>query len=278
MRGAPPIRAKKRLGQHFLRDPAVVAQLIDLAEFQPEATVIEIGPGLGALTLPLAGSVRQVIGIEKDAELVEILRERLLLRGIRNVTLMNQDVLKADFEDLARSAGQYLQVIGNLPFNISSPFLEKLMENRSFIARAVLTFQAEVGRRLIASPGNKDYGAMTVLVQYHARISPLLEIPRSAFSPPPKVESMVLEIDFSRPYPLRASDEGTFRKAVRGAFAHRRKTIFNSLRSAYPDWSLKNISNALEKSRIDPKSRAEVLGINSFIRLSDSLVLSWTAA
>ena len=267
----PPFRARKKLGQHFLRDPAVIGRIIRQARFNPDVTVVEIGPGLGALTLPLAGSVRHVIGIEKDPRLVELLEDRLVRMGIMNVTLIREDVLKADFREMARSLGENLHVIGNLPFNISSPFLGKLIRNKDILIRAVLTFQAEVGRRLIAMPGNKQYGAMTVLAQYHARISPLLEIPKEAFRPPPKVGSMVVELDFTRPHPTRAGDEEVFRKTVKGAFAHRRKTLINSLKGAFPQWPQEKILKAMEQIGMEPKKRAEVLGIDDFIRLSEAL-------
>ena len=266
-----PLRAKKRLGQHFLRDPAVIAQIIRRAGFNPDLTIVEIGPGLGALTLPLAERVRHVIGIEKDPRLVETLQGRLIQRGIGNVTLIREDVLKADFEEIARSLGESLNLIGNLPFNISSPFLGKLIRSKDIITRAVLTFQAEVGRRLVALPGNKQYGAMTVLVQYHARVSPLVEIPQAAFYPPPKVGSMVVELDFTRPHPTRAEDDGSFRNVVKGAFAHRRKTLINSLKGAFPEWPQEKMLKAMEKCGIEPKKRAEVLGIDDFIRLSKAL-------
>jgi 16S rRNA (adenine1518-N6/adenine1519-N6)-dimethyltransferase len=265
------LRPKKRLGQHFLRDPAVIGQIIRRARLNPDGAVVEIGPGLGALTLPLADRVRQVIGIEKDPRLVEILQGRLLQKGIGNVTLIREDVLKADFGEIARSLGEKLQVIGNLPFNISSPFLGKLVLSKDVLTLAVLTFQAEVGRRLIALPGNKRYGAITVLAQYHARILPLLDIPKEAFYPPPKVGSLVVELDFTRPHPTRARDEEIFRKTVKGAFAHRRKTLINSLKGAFPDRPQVEILKAMERSGIEPIKRAEVLGIDDFIRLSQAL-------
>jgi 16S rRNA (adenine1518-N6/adenine1519-N6)-dimethyltransferase len=265
------LRPKKRLGQHFLRDPAVIDEIIRLARFNAGSAVVEIGPGLGALTLPLADRVRQVIGIEKDFRLIEILQVQLLKKRIGNVTLIREDVLKADFRAIARSLGENLQVIGNLPFNISTPFLGKLIGSRDVLSRAVLTFQAEVGHRLIAAPGNKQYGAMTVLAQYHARILPLLEIPKQAFYPPPKVGSMVIEIDFTRPHATRAGDDEMFGKTVKGAFAHRRKTLPNSLKGAFPHWPLQEIVKAVERSGVEPKTRAEVLGIDDFIRLSKAL-------
>ena len=271
MKARHSFRARKRLGQHFLRDPSVIHQIIRRAGFEPDSVVVEIGPGLGALTLPLAESVRQVIGLEKDSRLTGILKDRLAQKGIQNVILVNEDVLKADLGETARSFGGRVQVIGNLPFNISSPFLEKLIQSREVITRAVLTFQAELGRRLTASPGNKQYGAMTVLAQYHARISPLLEIPKEAFHPPPKVKSMVVELDFTRPHRTRVGNEEAFRKVVKGAFAHRRKTLINSLKGTFPEWSQEKILLGMEKSGIEPRKRAEMLGIDDFIRLTEGL-------
>jgi 16S rRNA (adenine1518-N6/adenine1519-N6)-dimethyltransferase len=264
-------RPTKKLGQHFLRDPSLIRQIVRRARFGPDAVVVEIGPGLGALTLPLSESVRQVIAIEKDSRLVEILKNRLARKGIQNVILINEDVLKTDFPEKARSFGEKIQVIGNLPFNISSPFLEKLIQSRQVVNRAVLTFQAEVGHRLAASPGNKRYGAMTVLVQYHAQISSLIEIPKEAFYPPPKVGSTVVELDFTAPHAPKAKDEMAFRKIVKGAFAHRRKTLINSLKATFPEWSQERILVGLKTSGIDPKKRAEMLGIDDFIRLTDDL-------
>jgi 16S rRNA (adenine1518-N6/adenine1519-N6)-dimethyltransferase len=249
----------------------VIRQIIRRAGFEPDAVVVEIGPGLGALTFPLAESVRQVIGIEKDSRLTEILKDRLIQKGIQNVTLVNQDVLKADLGETARPFGGRILVIGNLPYNISSPFLEKLIQSREVVTRAVLMFQAEVGRRLVASPGNKQYGAMTVLAQYHARISPLIEIPKEAFHPPPKVKSMVLELDFTRPHPTRAGNEEAFKKVVKAAFAHRRKTLINSIKGTFSEWRQDEILLGMEKSGIDPKKRAEMLEIDDFIRLTEGL-------
>lgn len=271
MKASHSFRARKRLGQHFLRDSSVIRQIIRRAGFEPDAVVVEIGPGLGALTFPLAESVRQVIGIEKDSRLTEILKDRLIQKGIQNVTLVNQDVLKADLGETARPFGGRILVIGNLPYNISSPFLEKLIQSREVVTRAVLMFQAEVGRRLVASPGNKQYGAMTVLAQYHARISPLIEIPKEAFHPPPKVKSMVVELDFTRPHTARAGNEEAFKKVVKAAFAHRRKTLINSIKGTFSEWRQDEILLGMEKCGIDPKKRAEMLEIDDFIRLTEGL-------
>ena len=184
--------------------------MIAQAGFDPSCTVLEIGAGFGALTLPLAGSVRRVLAVEKDPQLLAALQKNLEASGMHNVTPIAEDILRLDLSALDLPAGQTFQVLGNLPFNISSPVLDKLILNRHLMRRAVLTFQREVARRLMASPGNKEYGAMTVLVQYHARVSPLLEIAKEAFYPKPKVGSMVLEFDFERPHPARAADAYKF--------------------------------------------------------------------
>jgi len=265
-------RPKKRLGQHFLNDPAIIDKMIARAGFDPSCTVLEIGSGLGALTLPLARSVQHVLAVEKDRQLVAVLQKNLYASGIHNVTPITGDILRLDFAALDLPAGQTFQVLGNLPFNISSPVLEKLVLNRNLVSRAVLTFQRELARRLMATPGNKEYGAMTVLVQYHARVSPLLEIAKEAFYPKPKVGSMVLELDFTRPHPNRAKDEKHFKRVVKAAFAHRRKTLLNCLKGAEA-LSTPNILHALERCGIEPGKRAETLNIDDFLCLSASLAL-----
>jgi len=261
-------RPKKSLGQHFLRDPLIIERILARAKPDKSATVLEIGSGMGALTFPLASCVRHVIAVEKDGNLAEKLQTGLSREGIGNVTLIHEDILKLD---LARLSEEKLEVIGNIPYNISSPLIEKVIRNRELVSRAILTLQHELAARLTASPGNKQYGALTVLIQYHARLSPLLEIPREAFHPKPKVSSTVVQFDFSKPYPRRADHEEFFRKVVRAAFAHRRKTLLNSLRGTFPSWNVQSILQAMECCAIDPQRRAETLGMDEFINLSQSL-------
>jgi 16S rRNA (adenine1518-N6/adenine1519-N6)-dimethyltransferase len=211
-----------------------------------------------------------VIAVEKDGILTEKLRAGLSREGIGNVTLIHEDILKLD---LARLSEEKIEVIGNIPYNISSPLIEKLIHNRHGIQRAVLTLQRELAARLTASPGNKQYGALTVLIQYHAHLSPLLEIPREAFHPKPKVSSTVVQFDFSKPYPRRANHEEFFRKVVRAAFAHRRKTLLNSLRGTFPSWEVQRTLNAMQRCAIDPQRRAETLSTGDFLELSTALTL-----
>ena len=264
-------RPKKRLGQHFLKDRGIIHEIIARAGFNPSDHLLEIGAGLGALTIPLAGAVHQIIAVEKDPRLTDMLRKRLSHSGIHNVILLNEDVLRLDFLNLPHPSDKKMKVIGNLPYNISSPFLETLVKNRNLVSRAVLMFQMELAKRLVASPGSKTYGAMTVLIQYYAHLSPLLEVPKEAFYPRPKVDSMVLQLDFERPHSKRADDEAHFKKIVKGAFAHRRKTLLNSMKDANFSPGSDELSAAFEKCDINPGTRAETLDIDDFLCLASVL-------
>ncbi len=264
-------RPKKKLGQHFLKDKGIIREIIHRARFEQSDEALEIGAGLGALTLPLAGSVHLILAVEKDPRLTDMLRKRLSHEGIHNVILMNEDILRLDFNRLQHMTAKKIKVVGNLPYNISSPLLEKLVKSRNLVSRAILMFQFELARRLIASPGNKEYGAMTVLIQYHARLSPLLQVPKEAFYPRPKVDSMVLELDFERPHPRSAKDEAKFKMVVKAAFAHKRKTLLNSLKGALFSLSREAILAILEKCGIDPRRRAETLDIDDFLCLTSAL-------
>jgi 16S rRNA (adenine1518-N6/adenine1519-N6)-dimethyltransferase len=162
-------------------------------------------------------------------------------------------------------------VIGNLPYNISSPVLEKLFRHKKLVSMAVFMFQYEFAERLLATPGGKDYGALTVLVRYDAEASPLIEVPSNAFYPRPKVGSMVVKIDMEKVHIGRAEDEKLFRAVVKGAFAHRRKTILNSLGGTLSKYGSNQIREALKQCTIDPIRRAETLDIDEFISLADTL-------
>lgn len=264
-------RPKKGLGQHFLKDHGFIHEIITGAKLGSFDYVLEIGAGLGALTLPLSRRVRSVFAVEKDSLLAARLEKSLSLESVENVTIIHADALKLDFRHITGLTGERIKVIGNLPYNISSPFLEKLKRNKELVGKAVLMFQLEFARRLIATPGGKEYGAMTVLIQYHAHLSPLLEVPKEAFFPRPKVDAMVLEIDFGRPHPRRATSERCFETVVRGAFSHRRKTLLNSLKGGLPLLSAEEILAALLQCGIDPRKRAESLHIDDFLCLSSAL-------
>ena len=270
------LKPNKRLGQHFLIDRNIIAQIIEKAGLDKFDDVLEIGPGMGALTIPMAGVVNSIIAVEKDDRLVNYLREKLDENHIENVTLINNDILKTDLEELAGSRDNKFKVVGNLPYNISSPLLEKLISNKRFFSKAFLMLQYEFARRLASDAGSKDYGAITVMTRYESSISELLKVGRDVFFPKPKVGSMVIAIDLEMPHSVRAKNEKVFELVVRGSFAQRRKTIKNSLKVISNHFETDQVSRALDMCNIDPLRRAETLSLDEFLNLSDNLSESYS--
>ncbi len=272
------IRPRKRLGQHFLQDPSIADRIIAQARFTNTDVAIEVGAGLGALTIPILAHVSHVVAVEKDPLLIAILKERLPLKEMEKITLVAEDMLKLQVKEIYDTFNQKLKILGNLPYNISSPFLKKLMDNRNCIKTAVLMFQYEFAQRLAAGPRKRQYGALSVITQYCARVSPLMRVKREAFYPKPKVDSMVVEIDFEKPYPSQAEDELLFQRIVKAAFSHRRKTILNSLERGLAPVSREMLERALKKCLIDPKRRAETLTIDEYIGLTSALAAHQSTA
>lgn len=265
-------RPNKRLGQHFLKDGRIIGRILAASGIGKTDTVLEIGPGKGALTLPLSLRAARVVAVEKDRELAAFLESKLRDRGMDHVEVINEDILSFDLKPWVPDEGSLI-ALGNLPYNISTPFLRKLVEHQRVVTRAILMFQWEVAQRLVASPGTRAYGAMTVLVGYHATCTPLLEVSSQAFYPRPRVQSMVVEIDFQRPFPRRAKDEALFKKLVRGAFSQRRKTLLNSLCGAFPNAGRGDWESCLKAAGVDPGTRAETLPIEAFLDLVDAVVV-----
>ena len=270
------IRAKKSLGQHFLDDPAIIDNIIDKAHLDKNDVIVEIGSGLGALTIPVLPYIHHLIAIEKDPVLIDIVKGKLSLELKEKLTFIPGDVLKLNIKEIFDRFKRKIRILGNLPYNISSPILEKLVLNRNYIRNAILMFQYELAQRLIAAPGKKEYGALSVITQYYARLSPLIKVGRDSFYPKPKVDSMVLEIDFEKPYPFQAENEEFFQKIIKAAFSCRRKTILNSLERGLKFISREIIAEALKNSMIDPKQRAETLSIEDYIRLASTLTSNKT--
>ena len=267
----PGLRPRKSLGQHFLQDPNAIKKIISHARLQDTDVVVEIGPGLGALTIPVLPHIHHLVAIEKDPLLVDLLEEKLLSHERQKITLISGDVLKFDFRQIHETFQQKVRIIGNLPYNISSPFLEHLIANRQYFNNAILMFQYEVAQRLTAYPNSKEYGALSIAIQYYARISPLIKIKKECFYPKPKVDSMVLEFDLDMPHPVRAKNEERFLRTVKAAFSCRRKTILNSLERGMVPVTRHMIAGALEKSSIEPNRRAETLTIDEYIHLTSFL-------
>jgi len=264
------LRPQKQRGQNFLVDPATAQMIVDRAHVQPEDIVVEIGPGLGALTLPLARAAQAIIAIEKDRNLAKILGEELHTAGIDNVQVIAADVLQVDLAALARNAGRPLTVFGNLPYNISSQIVIQLIQARRVVPRAVLTFQKELAARLRAAPGGKEYGRITAMLQYCAAIRSLAVLTAKRFFPSPRVDSEVLEICFHPATSYPPHDEDRLFRLIAAAFGQRRKTLKNALSSGLQIRPA-TAGQALAQAGIDPTRRAETLSPEEFVLLEISL-------
>ena len=257
--------AKKELGQNFLADPQAAAMIVQRAGIKKEDTVLEIGPGLGALTVHIAKQAAKVYAVEKDARLIPLITEELEQAGVDNVTLINEDIFKVDIRALAGDGK--LLVIGNLPYNISSQVLLQLVENRDVVPRAVLMFQKELAQRIVAPPGGRDYGRLSVVMQYCSRVSTVADVGGQLFFPKPAVESRVVAVDFFDTVQFPPDQEAYLFRVIKAAFSKRRKTLRNSLAGAELDINTTQAAQALEEAKIDPVRRAETLTVEEFIAL-----------
>ncbi len=262
MASLPPY-PRKRLGQHFLIDPNLIRKIISLADIQPSDSVCEIGPGGGALTGLLCQAAKQVLALEVDPRMVEFLKTELA--GNHNLDVQEQDALKYPFVQLPPST----VVVANLPYNISTPIMFRLLESQQHISRMVLMVQQEVAQRLVAKPSSKDYGVLSVMVQHLADVKFGFKVSRKCFRPVPDVDSGVVRMDIRNGHLKNQEHLAHFQRVVRAAFGQRRKTLMNAFRSA-------NISNEClqqvqEDTGISLTRRAETLSVQEFQTLSRSL-------
>lgn len=258
--------ARRRLGQHFLRDPSVRERIIRLAALSSEDTVLEVGAGKGILTRALAKRAGRVVALEIDKALADSLR-RTFSKEPR-VEVLNENALTFD----PRSLGPGLKVVSNLPYYAASAIILHLLSYRSSIADMVLMVQKEVAERITAGPGGKDYGSLSLTIQYWADAGLCFAVPARAFRPAPKVESAVLRITPLPEPRVRVRDEGFFFRMVRATFAHRRKTLLNNLKHFLePGMSQEALRELLALAGIDPGRRSETLSLHEFTRLSDIL-------
>ena len=254
------LRPKKAWGQNFLGDEDLLSALAALARVGPADTVVEMGAGLGHLTRALAATGAQVIAVERDRELVPVLRAEL-----PRVEIAEADAKSFDLRAVAARAGRRVVVCGNLPYHLSSPILFHLLDQRASVRRAVLLLQREVAERIAAPAGGRDYGLLSVLVQHVADANIALRVPRHAFTPPPEVESAALVLEFLEQPRAVVRDEERFRKLVKAAFAQRRKTLWNAVKG------LPGAREALEKTGIDPQRRGETLTVEEFAAVERNL-------
>lgn len=265
------IRARKELGQNFLVDQNTARRIVDHAGIETSDVVLEIGSGFGAMTIAAARQARKVIAVEKDRHLVPLLKAELLLHELSNVQIHESDILKMDLTSLAGAEPQPLVVLGNLPYNISSQIVVKLIEARQHVDRAVLMFQKELADRLCAGPGSKTYGRLSVILQYCANLTPLMHIGASQFHPRPKVDSAVLRISFKRHIDQPVSDERLFTQVVQAAFGQRRKNLRNALSSGLLSLDRPVVECLLDAADIDHRRRAETLSVNAFVTLTNRI-------
>ncbi|MBI2876627.1 MAG: 16S rRNA (adenine(1518)-N(6)/adenine(1519)-N(6))-dimethyltransferase RsmA [Candidatus Tectomicrobia bacterium] len=260
------IQLKKGLGQHFLVDPGVVRGIVRLAALTQEDTVLEVGPGLGSLTLALAEAAGKTIALEKDEKLYHLLQEQLA--PYPQVELIRADALFFDYASLEPGT----KVVSNLPYAVATPLLFRFLEQRGRICEMVLMLQQEVADRLLASPGSKTYGPLTVAVQLYCQVEKGFKVPPAAFWPRPKVHSMVVRFVLQTQPRVALTDEELFFKIVRASFAQRRKTLLNNLRQAQhlghdPGfWA-----EACRNVGIDPARRGETLSLEEFAALTHSV-------
>ncbi len=266
------IRFQKKFGQNFLIDPHVLAKITAAADLHADEAVIEVGPGIGTLTQELAEGAGKVLAIEIDRHLVEVLEKTLA--PYPNVTVVGRDVLEVSAEEMREMTAPYEQVkmVANLPYNITSPLVMKILEEAPFVSQMVLMVQEEVARRMQAAPGTKEYGSLSVAVQYYAEPEIAAFVPLNCFYPRPKVGSCVISLRRRSEPGAEVKDETLLFSVVRAAFNQRRKTLLNSLSNGLADrFTKEQIGKALAAAGVDPAQRGETLSLNSFAMIANSL-------
>ncbi len=265
-------RFKKSLGQNFLIDPNVLANIVDAAGVTEETGVIEVGPGIGALTEQSARKAKNVLAFEIDQRLLPILKETMA--PYPHVSVVNEDVLKADLHQRIGEAftpGQDLAVIANLPYYVTTPILMKLLEEKLPVRVMVVMMQLEVAERIAASPGSKAYGSLSIAAQYYAHTETVFTVPRTVFMPPPNVDSAILRLTRREEPPVDVVDEALFFEIVRASFVQRRKTLLNNLSKHFQEkLSKQETADALQRIGIDGARRAETLTMKEFAALTST--------
>lgn len=265
-------RHSKSLGQNFLSDIHIIEDIVDGSDIEPEDLVIEIGPGMGVLTAAAAERAGKVIAVEIDKKLIPILKETLA--EYDNVEVINADIMKTDLTEIVEANrpadGGKVRVIGNLPYYITTPIIMKLLEESVPADSITIMMQKEVADRIKAGPGGKDYGALTVAVDFYCTITHVADAPKEVFVPRPKVDSAVIRLDLRKECPVDLIDHKIFFETVKGGFGQRRKTLLNSL-TGVRGLPKPEIADALDAAGIDPKRRAETLSLDEFAAVANEI-------
>ena len=263
---------QKRFGQNFLVDTHVLEKIIQAAGLTKEDLVLEIGPGIGTMTQYLAENAGRVMAVEIDSNLIPILKETL--KDYHNVTVINEDILKVDVAALAEqyNGGRPIKVVANLPYYITTPIIMGLFESQVPIDNITVMVQKEVAERMQAGPGTKNYGALSLAVQYYAEPYIVANVPPNCFIPRPSVGSAVIRLTRHGKKPVEVKDEKLMFALIRASFNQRRKTLQNSLNnSAELSFSKEEIGEAIEKMGLSPSVRGEALTLEQFAKLADAL-------
>jgi 16S rRNA (adenine1518-N6/adenine1519-N6)-dimethyltransferase len=255
-------KPKKRLGQNFLVDKNLQRKIIVSCELRPCDVVLEIGSGRGELTRLIVDKVKLLYALELDKALCEVLRDEF--KTLPNIKVLNFDILRLDLASYFVEPQDKIKVIGNIPYYITTPIIERLLKYRRFIDAIFLTVQKEVGRRITASAGSKEYGALSCFVQYYTEAKILFTLKNTCFSPSPKVDSCFLRLDIKKNLPLDAQKELFFFRVVRASFNQRRKTLRNSLKDIFPK---EKLGLYFSKYGLDVNVRPEELSLPDFINL-----------
>lgn len=268
------IKPRKRLGQSFLIEEDIIKKIVFLANVTEKDIVIEIGSGIGVMTEYLAQtSSAKIIAVELDSQLIKVLKDRLA--SYHNVEIINKDIMHFDFYRITQSENQKIKIIGNIPYNISSPLLFKLLSLRKIIDSFILMMQKEVVQRLVARHGGKEYGVTSVIFQMFARIEKLFDVPPYYFYPRPKVESSVIRGVFLDKPVVDITDEDFFMKLIRDSFAQRRKMLINNLKKSKLLCGVSEslIREVLVSAKVDGQRRGETLDVNEYGHISNMLSL-----
>lgn len=261
---------QKRFGQNFLIDSHILEKIVESAEITKEDCVLEIGPGIGTMTQYLAESAGQVIAVEIDKSLIPILEDTL--SPYDNVTVINEDILKVDIQKLVeeQNAGKPIKVVANLPYYITTPIIMGLFESHVPLDSITIMVQKEVADRMQVGPGTKDYGALSLAVQYYAKPEIVANVPPNCFIPRPNVGSAVIRLTRYEEPPVKVKDEKKMFSLIRASFNQRRKTLVNGLGNAgLPGITKESASAALEQMGLSPTVRGEALTLEQFAQLSD---------
>ena len=263
---------KKKFGQNFLIDPHVLDKIVDAAQITKDDFVLEIGPGIGTLTQYLCENARQVLAVEIDDKLIPILKETL--QPYDNVEVLHGDILKQDIQQIADAYndGKPIKVVANLPYYITTPIIMELFESHVPLANVTVMVQKEVADRMKAEPGTKDYGALSLAVQYYAKPYIAAFVPPNCFMPRPNVGSAVIRLDCLARVPVEVHNEKLMFRLIRASFNQRRKTLQNGIaNSAELSFTKEQAARAIEQAGFDVRIRGEKLGLEEFARLADEL-------